>query len=128
MKLLNLAMTLTAVLLLGGCAPQNQGGCPAVSATVTAKDDGKSGNGRGATFIRVNPDTVKIRANCNFVLNNPGGHEISTTSATPWLNHPTPTKERLTLGPAVGAEGAELKYTVHVKDIGSLDPRARVIR
>lgn len=129
MKLLNLAMTLTTIGLLGGCAPQNMGGCPGVSATLTAKDGGNNGNGRGPTFIQVKPDTVKIKSGCSFVINNPGGVEFFTASATPWLDHPAPTKEaKLSLGPAVGAEGVVLKYEVTVTGIGSLDPRARVIR
>ncbi len=55
-----LTILFAQVLILSGCASLDSHGCPRVSTTLTAKDDGKSGSGGGATFIRVNPDTVKV--------------------------------------------------------------------
>lgn len=123
-----LTILFAQVLILSGCASLDSNGCPRVSTTLTAKDDGKSGSGGGATFIRVNPDTVKVAGSgdCFFVLNNPRGHLIHTTSATSWLNRPAQTKGNIRMGPTAGNEGDEFKYTIHVDKIGRLDPRVRV--
>jgi len=94
--------------------------CAAVSATLIAKD----ANGPGRTFVQVKPDTVKVKAGCNFTLNNPGGHTVTISSPTPWLNAGPSNAATLSLGPATGS-GTQ-KYAVDVAGIGSLDPRAFV--
>jgi hypothetical protein len=98
---------------------------------LVAKDANKRGNNPGGTTkISVKPDTVRVKEGCDFVINNPGGHEISMSGTAPWLNK-GPTTGDLTSEIAAktvaGSAGDELfKYKIVVKDIGELDPRARV--
>jgi hypothetical protein len=117
-------MLLVPILALGGCASMkgrmDMDACAAVSATLIAKD----ANGPGRTFVQVKPDTVKVKAGCNFTLNNPGGHTVTISSPTPWLNAGPSNAATLSLGPATGS-GTQ-KYAVDVAGIGSLDPRAFV--
>ena len=114
------------LLLAGGCVSLDGNGCASAHVTLKARDDGKSGNGGGTSFIQVRPDTKKIKKGCPLVVKNPNGHEIHSTSAEGWLNKTTPTKGDITMGNAVGTAGDIFKYTIHVKGIGMLDPRARV--
>jgi hypothetical protein len=126
MKRIRLAILFIPLLVMGGCVSLDAAGCRAVEARLIARDHGKIGNGRRSSFINVNPDTVELEMNCPFVLKNPGGHEIHTTSTTAWLNRSTPTTGDITMGNAKGKSGDVFKYTVHVKDIGQLDPRGRL--
>ena len=126
MKNLYLTILLIHMLVLGGCVTLDEDGCPVVPVTVKAKDDGKSGNGRDASFINIRPDTRNIRQNCPLTIKNPNGHLIHTTSSTPWLNRPSQTEGDITTGKAIGSDGDIFKYTIHVDGIGQLDPRVRV--
>ena len=129
MKKLYLTILLIPLLILGGSATLAADACAPVSAILIAHDDGKNGSGAGISFIQVHPDTVNIKTGCDFTLSNPGAHEIHTTSTASWLNRPTPTTGNITMGPAPDVEdGLIFKYTVHVKDLGELDPRARIKR
>jgi hypothetical protein len=91
-----------------------------------ARDDGKKGDGTGLTHIQVHPDTVELEKDDYFTILNPGKHEIHTTSDKDWLKETTPTNGNIKLGPAHGDSDKEFKYTIHVKDIGELDPRVRM--
>jgi len=97
-----------------------------VNVTLIARDDGKEGYGNGLTLIQVLPDTVLLQKDDTFTILNPGKHEIHTTSDYAWLEETTPTNGDIELGPAQGSPKQEFKYTIHVKDIGELDPRVRM--
>jgi hypothetical protein len=126
MKALHLSILVAALMVLEGCVTSREQFCHFVSTTVTARDHGKVGNGSRSSFVKISQDTVDVLVDCSFVLLNPGRHEIHTTSAEPWLNHPPTTAFHITLGPAQGVPGTVHKYTIHVKDIGRLDPRGRL--
>ena len=132
MKKLYLTILLIPLLILGGSAPLAADACPSVSAILIAHDDGKNSSkisGAGISYIQVHPDTVNVDPGCYFTLYNPGKHEIYTTSTEDWMNRPTPTTGNITMGPAPDVkDGLIFKYTVHVKDLGDLDPRARIKR
>ena len=129
MKKLYLTFLFVQLLILSACASVEPSACPTttVSTTLTAKDSVVHGNDeRGPTFIRVKPDTVKVKKGCPFVINNPRGRSIHTTSTESWLKS-NETNGDITLGPAAIANGENVfKYTIHVKGVGRLDPRARV--
>jgi hypothetical protein len=127
MKKVYLTFLFVQLLILSACASIEPSACPDVSTTLTAKDSVVHGNDeRGPTFIRVKPDTVKVKKGCNFVINNPRGRSIHTTSTETWLKS-NETNGDITLGPAASTNGEDVfKYTIHVKGVGRLDPRARV--
>ena len=127
MKSLNITILIVSIFILGGCVTLDENGCASASVTLTAKDDGKSGKGGGTSFVQVHPDTRKVKKGCPLVVKNPNRHEIhSTSTEAAWLNKTTPTNGNITMGNAEGNDGDTFKYTIHVKDIGTLDPRARV--
>ncbi len=129
MKKLYLTILFVHLLILSACASIEPGACHNVTTTLTARDSVvHGGDERGPTFIRVKPDTVRVKVGCNFVIKNPRGRSIHTTSSETWLAS-TDTNGDITLGPAAYANGEDvIKYTIHVKDVGTLDPRARVTR
>ena len=123
-KLLGAGAAIGLTMLISGCPGRvDAQGCPKVSATLKAKD---ANSDKGTTFVRINPDTVKVRQGCPFTINNPGNHTITTTSTTSWLQG-GPINGDLQLGPATGL-GGPFKYTIEVQGIGVLDPRAFVIK
>ena len=127
MKKVYLTFLFVQLLILSACPSIEPSACRDVSATLTAKDAVVHGNDeRGPTFIRVKPDTVEVKKGCNFVISNPRGRSIHTTSTETWLKS-NETNGDITLGPAAIANGENVfKYTIHVKGVGRLDPRARV--
>ena len=125
MKKLHLAILLVPSLILGGCATLDKDGCPYEKTRLNARDGGKVGTGNRPSFINMSRDTVPVAVGCSFVLLNPDGHEIHTTSTEAWLTWPATTGD-ITMGPAQGNSGDVFKYTIHIKDIGQLDPRGRI--
>jgi hypothetical protein len=128
MERLSCSILLIPLFVLGGCVTLDENGCRRVSTTLKARDDG-NGGGNGASFIRIDPDTVKLDEKCSFVINNPQGHLIHTTSTeADWLISGDPTTLGIILGPAKGNPGRNYKYKILVDGIGELDPRAHIRR
>jgi hypothetical protein len=119
------AILFMLVPIMSSCVTYDEDGCRSERAILKGQDHGKVGDGTRPSFININPDTVTVSANCTFLIVNKTGTEVHTTSTEAWLTHP-PTAGNLIMGPAQGNSGDEFKYTVHVKDIGQLDPRGRL--
>lgn len=125
---LHLTFLIIALVGLGGCATFRTGDCPRnpVHWTLRAHDAGAGGVGRNPSYIVVDPDTRGVTIGCHSVLKNPGNKMIKTTSDHSWFDRPNWVNTDIKFGKPVGEIDDVFKFKVHVKDIGELDPRARM--
>lgn len=126
---LHLTFLIIALVGLGGCATFRTGDCPRKPEQwiLRAHDAGAGGVGRNPSYIIVDPDTRGVTKDCHSVLKNPMKKTIKTTSEHAWLDRQTWVNTEIEFGKAVGGKiGDIFEFKVHVKDIGVLDPRARM--